>query len=723
MIQVCSASTSSILFVDAERVKAWHKLNHMPHKLWSFLVVQTKAMQFLKRRENNLRFFEHYYPEIYRYFVNFQHKRSEVVLSNTEDEVDLYLDGQSLYQGKGNARAKQGVELFKNTFAEHKILTSQPPPWPGIYRHPRFAHSAVDRIARLSPLKKDQFKGYPIPNFYPLVVFQGVGLGYQIEELIKSDRVENAIILEPEEEIFGASLLTIDWKAICSHFNKPGRSIRFIIGTDSTESNLWPILMHNLMLYTPIFPIMNLFINDRGDPVMDAVAKRLNREAMASLSTWGHYDDELRQINNALHAFHLGIKIIPSTHSVKSKIPVLIIGSGPSIDERIEDVKKVREKSIVVSAGSGIKVLLANDIYPDFHVELESDYFTHQVINSYDHKKLKNIRLIAASQICPLTWQLFGESRLYFKKENPIGSMFGTPDSTISLGAPSCTNAAIALCAQLGLENLYFFGTDFGFTEHENHHSKKSVYSENSNQIISEKLKRSTSETFKKKNTFLVPGVKGSFIHTTPFYFTSKRLVENLIISTRKTSPNCQFYNCADGAEIEGAEWMSRESFLKKVCINTSKEERLRVINKIFSSESTPVPLESLKDQITKTTMKLKELSEKLESLLKKRRLCGKKDITRICSEISRYVEGQLQREDQGFYYMIRGTIRHFLYVGLSHALAMKDDHMIDEFLGNWKEGFITCMKQLPSHFQSITEKEYSLEDDTWVRRSIDDPE
>ncbi|PPK51317.1 motility associated factor glycosyltransferase family protein [Marinobacter persicus] len=686
-------------------------------------MVQNKALQLLQRREDNLRFFQKHYPDIYHHFAKLQLTRAEVVISNNEDEVDLNFDGQSLYKGQGKARAHYGVELFRRTFAKDKILPSLSPPWPGVYQHPRYAHSAVDRIARLSPLGKSEFRGYPVPNFYPLVVFQGVGLGYQIEELVTTSDVENALIVEPEEEVFGASLLTVDWERVCTRFQKTGRSLRFLIGLENTEEGLWPSLIHNLMHFTPIFPLTNLFINERGDPTMDAVAKRLNREGLASLSVWGHYDDEVRQLNNALHAFHMGIRTIPPKQSIQSDIPVLIVGSGPSLDERLEDIKAVRDEVVIVSAGSGIRVLIENDIYPDFHIELESDYYTHRVISSYDREKLKSTRLIAASQICPLTWELFGEQRLYFKSESPIGHLFGSPETLIVGGAPTCTNAAIALCSQMGLSNLFLFGTDYGFKDHQHHHSKSSVYVESENKTLGDELKKGAQKTFSKSQTFQIPGVNDSTVHTTQTYFTSKRATENLIKLSARNQSNTNFHNCADGAEIEGATWMTREDFLISAHSKADKNERLRVVAEFFNRDAQTVSLTTMTQSLDHTRQKLAKLAKKIETFLTTLRLRGKKDITRLSSEVSRYMEGTVKKEDIGFYYMIRGTVRHFLYVAYSHAMAMSDDKAIALFLNQWRDEFMVCMNGLPNHFDSVTRKKYVLEEDPWVTQSINDPE
>lgn len=683
---------------------------------------QNPAVEFAQRRQDNLKFFRQTYPAVYAHMKDYLLTRAEVVISQKDNEVDLWLDGNSLYHGKGKERAKQGVSLFRNTFKPGNLLQSLPPVWPGNYHHPRFAHRAIDRVARLSPLERSSFRGYPIPNFYPLVVFQGVGLGYQIEELVTSCEVENALIIEPSLEIFAASLLTVDWAKVCGRFQTRGRSIRFLIGAEHTEEGIWPVLIRHLMHFTPIFPIMNLFLNERGDPVMDSVAKRLNREAVATLSTWGHYDDEVRQMNNAVHAFHEKISIIPDKGTIRSELPVFIVGSGPSIDDRVEDIKRHSGSALIVSAGTGLRALLENDIYPDFHVESESDFMTYRITSSYDPKKMKKTRIIASSQICPLIWPLFGDQMLYFKEENPIGHIFSKAEKRIVQGTPTCTNAALALCAQLGLRNFYLFGMDFGFKDHAKHHSSGSVFMKSENQELKSQLQERAKKRF--KSTFRVEGVDPEQpVYTNAIYFTAKRSAENLIqISRESQNTEFSFFNCSDGAKIEGAPWLDHDTFNQRITEQGSVTELKHVLNKLFSENRESVDLKDLDRKLESIEVKLTDIAAYSKKLCQNR-LRGKKDITRLCSELSRYLEGTLLKEEKGFYFMIRGAIWHFLYVGFSHALAMQDDKAIAVFLQDWKKGFIACMSALPGHFRKVTNKTYNLETDPWVRLSIHDPE
>lgn len=150
---------------------------------------------------------------------------------------------------------------------------------------------------------------------------------------------------------------------------------------------------------------------------------------------------------------------------------------------------------------------------------------------------------------------------------------------------------------------------------------------ESSDEAIGTELKEGAGNTFKKGRTFRIPGVNGSVVHTIQIYFTAKRATENLIKSTIRHQPAAAFHNCADGAEIEGALWTSRDEFIKNAQASANKTERLRVINKIFDSEAKTVSVSEMEKQLAHTQEKLSALAQKLESRLITRRLRGKKTL------------------------------------------------------------------------------------------------
>src|SRR5690606_28200901 len=151
-----------------------------------------------------------------------------------------------------------------------------------------------------------------------------------------------------------------------------------------------------------------------------------------------------------------------------------------------------------------------------------------------------------------------------------------------------------------------------------------------------------------------------------PIYFTAKRAVEGLIGATLAASSAYKFFNCADGAAIEGSTWITEAQFNDTIIELGDKNEKARVLIKLFSNESQAISLENLENTLDVTCEKLSQLAKRIEGMIKSQRVRGKKDITRLSSEISRYLEGELIKSDPGFYYMIRGAVRHHLYAGFA---------------------------------------------------------
>jgi len=71
-----------------------------------------------------------------------------------------------------------------------------------------------------------------LPGFVNLMLMLGCGLGYQIEALFEHTEIRNLCIIEPEPDIFYASLLTIDWVPVLDHFSQKGRSLELLVGED-----------------------------------------------------------------------------------------------------------------------------------------------------------------------------------------------------------------------------------------------------------------------------------------------------------------------------------------------------------------------------------------------------------------------------------------------------------------------------------------------------------
>ncbi|MFE8072032.1 DUF115 domain-containing protein [Marinobacteraceae bacterium S3BR75-40.1] len=682
--------------------------------------VPNPAAPFLARRERNLHYFQKHYPHLYRFFRSYKMQQLQLNILTETDEVDLLEKGVSLYNHQAKKYAKKEVEKFRSVFHEGVVVQTVNPTFAGSYHHPRFAHRAVDRLLHRSPLQKAHFRGYRLRNYYPMIVFLGLGLGYQVEHMINAHAVENALIVEPDTDVFAASLYAIDWVSVCEQFSvDKGRTLHFLVGIEKNEDMLWGAVWNELIQRCPVFPALTLFFVHRGNKLFNSVADRINKEMHLFLGSWGHYDDEIRQLNNALHTFHQNIPIIPDHEVLDPNLPVAIVGSGPSLDARLTQITKYREKMLVVSAGTGLKPLLDADITPDFHVELESDAVVYKVLTALDLKKLKQVRLIAPSHVCPKVWSLFSNYRYYFKKESAIGASFGQEGEILADGTPTCTNAAFVIARHLGGRTFFLFGLDYGFHSAERHHSKSAYYYN-----LPEGAPKA--KKIQGRNNLLPEyGVHGEEMFTRPIYYSSRRKLELAMGDALTEAGKYNFYSCSDGARIEHTTWLSQAAFESQMADASTNLDmaRLKSVEKVFSPTARRVDVGMVNEELMKTRKALKVLGDEIEDLFKSRKLEGDKDCLRLALRVNTYAQKVLQEMKPGFYYMVRGTLWHFLYAGLTHALAIEDKDARRKFLRVWEKAIVKTFQQLPDHFKAVTNKTFDIDSDPWVLQRIGDEE
>lgn len=677
------------------------------------------AQVFIDRKAKNMAYFEKNYPQIFKFFSDYKMSSWKLNILPERDEVDLISqDGVSLYKNAGKEYAEKEVGIFRQAYRENSYIQSIYPPFQGEFYHPRFVHQQIDELIRQSPLKRENFRGYRLENFYPIVVFLGCGIGYHIQKMILEHDVSSAIIVEPDLDKFAASLYAVDWEELGTRFSvHEGRMLHFIIGAANDEHILWAATWNRLIECCPIFPVTTLFYNHQGDKLFDRVSDKINDDLYVYLGSWGHYDDEIRQLNNAVHNFHQKLKRLPPKTTKAWNTPVFIFGSGPSVDERVELIKANRDKVIVVSCGTALRSLEHHQLLPDFHVELESDYNVYKLTSKVDHDFLKSIPIIAPSHISPLVYTLFKDARYYFKAESALSQLFGTEEETIHNGTPTCTNAAIAVVAHLGFKNVHLVGLDFGFKSREKHHADGSVYNRSD---LPEELKRRRG--FNAWELITITGVEGETIYTIPTYYNAKRKAEHLIASLRNADKQFVARNCSNGADIEHTEWVSNSELdaMLKQEVSSDKNDALA---HIFQKRAPRLSLKTLEHKLIFIEKKLEEIAADMQTLLKDQQYNGLKSYVRLCERLNHYIENVLKKHEPGFYFFIRGSLRHLLHVGYSHLFGLTDESQRQAWFDLWQKTSLEITGSLPDHYRRVIQKSYDLKSDPWVRQTINEPE
>jgi len=75
------------------------------------------------------------------------------------------------------------------------------------------------------------------------------------------------------------------------------------------------------------------------------------------------------------------------------------------------------------------------------------------------------------------------------------------------------------------------------------------------------------------------------------------------------------------------------------------------------------------------------------------------------------------------FYFYMRGSIWHLMYIGYSHAMAIENTDKLETWIINWKEKTISTLTDMTAHYHSVVFKNFDFDNDTWMHRSASDPE
>lgn len=670
--------------------------------------------EVLSLQSKNLNFFKKIYPGIYSFFSAYQLQNTKLDIQPQHAELDLIEHQKHVYGGAKQYAIKE-VEHFLQVFDYGKTINSLKPLYQGDYKNPRFFAKHIDRIYQKSPLTKESYSGYELPNSFPLTVFMGCGLGLHIKSLIEQRDLKHVVLAETNMDRFFASFYAVDWEAIVSpYLASDERSFNFVlIPRSENEQQIRDVIWNHLIEYCPFFPVMTLFYNHLGSPIFDRIIDAINSDLYVHLFSFGNYDDEVNQLNNAIHNFKQEIMRLPLPRKEGFDLPVCIVGSGPSLDERINWLKEIQNDVIVISCGTALRALYKHGIKPDFQIELESDFNTYSTQNLNEDKDfMRSIKLIGAAQLTPKMFTLFDDKRLFFKAEGALPDMFASPGEAIKEAAPTCTNAALAFAFHFGFTDILLFGLDYGFPNKDEHHASGSIYYKENGP---EGLKKAT--THQDSDLIRVESASGGSILTTSFLYASKRKTENII----QTWKHPNVFNCSNGSKLQNTKWFNDETF-RAIDFQKKLLNKQSVVDYLFSDDAVSVAQSVIDEALSGMKTQLVSMRDVFRAFLEQD-IEDKNSMMTICYQMNKWLQQTLKPKNQSLYFFIRGTIWHFLHAGFSHSFALRNADESKVFVSIWQIEFKSFIDGLIEHFEGVIFKEFNLDTDLLTKRSISAPE
>lgn len=661
----------------------------------------------------NLEYFKEKNPNIYEVMTKVTPDNCKITITDN-GEIDLTYKGRQIYGGNAIQYVENEVQEFNQINSSGSRTLAFQLPYPDLYTIPRFFQRHLkETVTTLYKQANHELNNtLKHEGHYDFLVVMGIGLGLHISEILDRLDVQNLLILETEFEFISLSCFFTDWEEIYrKQAPSKGKSITIIAVNNNDKEVEQGSLWNELIKRAPHFPYNTVFYNHGRHKKYGDIIKKISEDQKMYLSLWGYWDDEISQLNNITYNLEKIIQpnssLIPSRHSFKWDKPVIVCGSGPSLDKRINQLRSIRDKCILISAGTSLLPLLRNGFKPDFHLEMESDYSVYySLANIEDKSILKEIILITGIQSTPSITSMFKSAHFFVKDSSATGGLFESEENKLRDPTPTCVNAAYSFALHYNADEIFLFGTDFGFYEKQENHSKDSIY--HIKNKYTEKINQRNTRNI--NNSFKSEGYFGECF-TTNIYFTTKRRIE-LSSKVKRYSHNFNLNNCSDGLIIEGSRRVEEDV---KIDINIIKEiDTLYEFVKL--SRSIDIDVKAVIHKTIKES--IQDLSNSIIPALKEME-CTSLDISKVCWQISDFLNSAFHKKYGDLSYFIRGSIWHYLLTGYSISYAANVE-IRKTIIDTWRNRFIDLLERMPIRLDEVLQRGRSL-DDPSLRSTIRD--
>ncbi|MGE5604578.1 MAG: 6-hydroxymethylpterin diphosphokinase MptE-like protein [Bacteroidota bacterium] len=148
-------------------------------------------------------------------------------------------------------------------------------------------------------------------------------------------------------------------------------------------------------------------------------------------------------------------------------VPGIIVSAGPSLEKNVRLLNKIKEKAVIICAGTSIRAMQKMGVKPHFLVAFDGTHYNATIYRDLD---LEDISLIYNYRFNYQALSYFKEKKIYMKLDSETfsdflsyhfnGYDFGTIRSGFSVAHPS-----LDLAVQFGCDPIILIGQDLAYTD------------------------------------------------------------------------------------------------------------------------------------------------------------------------------------------------------------------------------------------------------------------
>nr|WP_167321401.1 6-hydroxymethylpterin diphosphokinase MptE-like protein [Paenibacillus terrae] len=415
----------------------------------------------------------------------------------------------------------------------------------------------------------------------------GFERGLSIADLLELYPNHWLFVYEPDEQLFQKAVTEYDLSLLLGHPNL------YWLSVGESQLNMMFHMLSSYMMEDLAFVALRKYLSDDMSTLREV--KEKFKEYRQSFLVDKYTENRFRQEWTQNFLYHLSdvlytLSIERLFHAFEGATAV-IVSSGPSLQEDIEWLKKLRPHVLIISAGSSIQALIKHGIQPHLAVIMDGHPVNKKIFASSATREQP--LLFTSSSYYEISDQNCAEKIHSIMKSDAVSQYFFGLSKKELFISPTETVAgtAIQAAACLGAKRIILAGQDLSFPNNK-------FYTDGIEHFAAETIDKKVQEAPKK-----VLNVKGTYNTTDESFSLMKEGLEKLIIAL----PRIEFVNSTrNGAVIEGAPFKLMEEIYKWLASESVDPD---AIADLINKKNIAVDMNKVQDVRDKLRATLEDLS------------------------------------------------------------------------------------------------------------------
>lgn len=435
-----------------------------------------------------------------------------------------------------------------------------------------------------------------------IIFVYGFERGLSIADLLELYPNHWLFVYEPDEQLFRKAVTEYDLSLLLGHPNL------YWLSVGDSQLNMMFHMLSSYMIEDLVFIALRKYLSDDMDMLREV--KKKFQDYHQTFLVDKYTENRFREEWTRNFLYHLSdVLYTPSIERLFYALEgatVVVVSSGPSLQEDIEWLKKLRPHVLIISAGSSIQALVKHGVRPHLAVIMDGHPVNKKIFASSVTREQP--LLFTSSSYYEISDQNCAEKIHSIMKSDDVSQyFFGLSQEELFISpTETVAGTAIQAAACLGAKRIILAGQDLSFPDNK-------FYADGIEHFATETTDKKVQEAPKK-----VLNVKGTYNTTDGSFSLMKDGLENLITAL----PKIEFVNSSrNGAVIEGAPFKPMEEIFEWLASETVSPD---AIADLINKKNLAVDMNKVQDVRDKLIVTLEDFSNVRSEIVAIQKLMNK---------------------------------------------------------------------------------------------------